>query len=235
MTGLILISFSLPTLSFLCDLDVVPVLAILYDSHKVCASTVEKIFRNASVEGLTTRRADLQCCPDTRFQSLNGHLQFLRESSLGGVNPVLKWRVDYQGISDARQATVRAHEERGRAWKFKAVVDVAHHPDLINSGGEIPSDYFQMRIVPQIENWVEEIEAWELISYSVPQTRHSLNARGSIPVGGFFRWQEEHESAAKAYWFPQGACYEETIPSLDGGGWSGAVLHATHGLHSLST
>jgi hypothetical protein len=34
------------------------------------------------------------------------------------VNPVLKWHVDYQGICDARQATIRAQEEQGRTWKF---------------------------------------------------------------------------------------------------------------------
>ncbi len=58
VTGLILLSFSLPTtLSSLCDREVVPVIAILYDSHKVCASTVEKVF--CKVGGLTTRWAVL--------------------------------------------------------------------------------------------------------------------------------------------------------------------------------
>ncbi len=30
------------------------------------------------------------------------------------------------------------------------------HTTLITSGGEIPSDYFQMCILPQIKNWFED-------------------------------------------------------------------------------
>ncbi len=81
----------------------------------------------------------------------------------------------------ARQDTIASGEERALTWKFVVVIDVVHHPDLITCG-EIPSDYFQLRILPQTEHWVEIIKTWDLISYSVQQTMCSLNARDSILV-----------------------------------------------------
>ncbi len=44
-----------------------------------------------------------------------------------------------------------------------------------------------MHINSRKENWVEGIETWDLISYSVPQNICSLNARDSIAVRGFFQ------------------------------------------------
>jgi hypothetical protein len=169
MKGLILVSFSMPTaLSYRRDPGFVPVVGILYDLRVVCASTVENIF--SCVDGLTARWGPLHFCPGTTVPSLNDHpayKTFLRESSLGRMDPALMWRVDYKGVSDARQDTIASDEERARTWKFVAVINVAHHPDLITCDGEIPSNYFQMRILPQIQNWVEKIETWDLISFSV--------------------------------------------------------------------
>ncbi len=34
-----------------------------------------------------------------------------------------------------------------RAWKLEAVIDAAHHPDLIDARGEIFSDYFRLKFV----------------------------------------------------------------------------------------
>jgi hypothetical protein len=71
-------------------------------------------------------------------------------------------------------------------WKFEAVIDAAQHSDLINHSGEISSDYFEMQINSRKENWVERVEKWDLISYSVQQTIASSIAKVSITVGGFF-------------------------------------------------
>ncbi len=67
------------------------------------------------------------------------------------------------------------------------MIDAAQHADLINHRGDISSDYFKMQIKSRKENWVEGIEKWDLISYSVPQNIASLIAKDSITVGGFFQ------------------------------------------------
>ncbi len=75
-------------------------------------------------------------------------------------------------------------------WKYEAVIDAAQHSDLINHSGEVSSDYFEMQINSRKENWVERVEKWDLISYSVvesvQQTIASSIAKVSITVGGFF-------------------------------------------------
>ena len=96
------------------------------------------------------------------------------------MDKTLDYRFDYEGISDARQETIRDLAERARAWKFEAVIDAAHHADLIKHGGEISSDYFELQINSRKGNWGEGIEKWDLISYSVPQNIASLIAKDSI-------------------------------------------------------
>ncbi len=81
--------------------------------------------------------------------SLNDHAvfrSFILESSLGGKDPSLMYRVDYRGVSNSMQPTIRKDNERVRAWKFEAVVDDAHHADLIDPCSGILSDYFHLHI-----------------------------------------------------------------------------------------
>ncbi len=61
---------------------------------------------------------------------------FLRESSLGGLDSSLMFRVDYVGESEARQLVIKNDEEMAKAWKFEAVIDVTHHTTLITARGE---------------------------------------------------------------------------------------------------
>ncbi len=59
--------------------------------------------------------------PGTQLPLLNDHpafITFLDQSSLGGVDKILQFRYDYEGISDAEQDTISALAERTRAWKF---------------------------------------------------------------------------------------------------------------------
>ncbi len=94
------------------------------------------------------------------------------------MDKTLLYRFDYEGISDARQETIRDLAEQARAWKLEAVnppvIDAVQHADLINHSGEISSDCFQMQINHRKEHWVEGTENWDLISYSVPQNIGSL-------------------------------------------------------------
>jgi hypothetical protein len=83
----------------------------------VCESTVQDIFR--CVDCLAVRWGALHFGPSTDILQLNDHpafIRFVRESSLGGMDPVLMWRVDFKGFSDASQPTIRALEVKDRAW-----------------------------------------------------------------------------------------------------------------------
>lgn len=108
-------------------------------------STVQDIF--CCVDCLAVRWGALHFGPSTDILQLNDHpvfILFVRESSLGEMDPALMWRVDFRGFSDASQATIRALEVKDRAWTFEAELDVAQHPDLINnSSGDISSEYFE--------------------------------------------------------------------------------------------
>jgi hypothetical protein len=51
--------------------------------------------------------------PGTGLLQLHDHpafIWFLGESSLGGMDPALMWRVDGRGFSDPSEATIRALE-----------------------------------------------------------------------------------------------------------------------------
>jgi hypothetical protein len=85
-------------------------------------------------------------------------LAFLRESSLGGIDPSLWYRIDYMGVSNSRQPTTSKNEERGRAWRFEAMIDVAHHKGLIDASGDIFPDYFRLHILQGIADWETTIE-----------------------------------------------------------------------------
>jgi hypothetical protein len=140
MKAMTLIAFSMPTnLSSLSDSSgVVPVLGIFHGLHEVSMGTVQALFGN--IRGLNTTWGNLQFGPGETWRSFNEHpalLAFLRESSLGGIDPSLSYRVDYMGVSDIRQPATRKKEERGRAWRFEAMIDVAHHKGLIDAHGDI--------------------------------------------------------------------------------------------------
>ncbi len=88
--------------------------------------TVQALFGN--IRSLTATWGDLQFGPREPSRSFHDHparLAFLHESSLGGINQSLSYRVDYMGVSDTRQPTTSKNEERGRAWRFEAIIDVA--------------------------------------------------------------------------------------------------------------
>jgi hypothetical protein len=156
MKELKLLSFSVLTaLSSLCNREVMPVVGILYDTRVLCENTVQGIFHG--VDGLNARRGVLHFGTGTGLLQLHAHpafIQFLGESSLGGMNRALMWRVDCRGFSDASQATIRALEVKDRTLTFAAVIDVEHRSDLIiNSSGDIASDYFEMNILRSTGKW----------------------------------------------------------------------------------
>ena len=71
-----------------------------HGSHVVSQRTVQGLFY--SVDGLTASWGALYFGPVEAWPSLNDHAvykSFLRESSLGGLNPALMFRVDYRGVS----------------------------------------------------------------------------------------------------------------------------------------
>ena len=137
--GLHLITYSVPTtLSSLQNRDVVPVDAIFNASHLVSQRTVETVF--AGLAGLTFYWGALYYGPGETWPSLNEHaafIAFLRESSRGGVDPTLMFRVDFRGDSEARQPILRKDEQQARAWKLEALIDAAHHPDIKDAHGGI--------------------------------------------------------------------------------------------------
>jgi hypothetical protein len=184
MKGTTLISFSMPTdQSSLSNRDVVPVLGIFHGSHAVSMGTVQALLVN--IRGLNATWGELRFGPGETYRSFHEHparLAFLRESSLGGIDPSLSYRVDYLGFSDALQPTIRDVEERGRAWRFEAMIDVAHHKGLIDAHGDIFSDYFRLHILQGIANWETIIKQWDLVCYSVPRNIGCLQTRDSVPV-----------------------------------------------------
>ena len=154
LKGMNFISYSVPrTLSTLQNRGVVPMDGIFYGSHVVSQCTVQGLF--ASVDGLTAFWGALYFGRGEAWPSLNDHAAyktFLRESSLGGVDTTLLFRVDFRGVSEARQPVIAKDEKLARSWKFEAVIDAAHHQDLINARGEIFSDYFRLHILHRLEN-----------------------------------------------------------------------------------
>ena len=90
MKGVDLISYSVPTaLSAMSNRNVVPVLCIFHGSHEVAQRTVQSLFCN--IQGLTT---------NWTFNEHAMFIRFLRESSLGGMDPTLMFWVDYMGVCD---------------------------------------------------------------------------------------------------------------------------------------
>ncbi len=110
-------------------------LGIFHGSHEVSMHTVQALIGNIRqmIRGLTATWADLRLGPRETWKSFNEHpalLTFLRESSLGGIDPSLMYRVDYMGVSNTRQPSTSTNEEGGRAWRFQAMIDVALHKEL---------------------------------------------------------------------------------------------------------
>ncbi len=153
-----LLTCSMPTtLSNHCNFGVVGMQGIYHGARMVNARTVEGIFEGA--DGVYALWTALYYGQGEECPSLNEHAVFiksLRESSLGGLEPSLMYRVDYRGVSEARQPTVRKVDERVKAWKFDAVIDVALHADLLGARGEIHADYFHLRILQCIANWNQQ-------------------------------------------------------------------------------
>ena len=189
LKGMNFISYSVPkTLSSAQSRGVVPMDGIFHGSHVVAENTVQGLF--GSVEGLTTSWGALYFGPGEAWPSLNEHAafkSFLRESSLGGLNPTLMFRVDYRGVCEAMQPTIRRVEERANTWRFEAKIDAAHHADLVHDRIEIRSDHFHQNILCRITNWETIKKAWDLVSYSVQRNIISEHARDPVPVVGYFR------------------------------------------------
>ena len=189
LKGMNFISYSVPrTLSTLQNRGVVPMDGIFYGSHVVSQCTVQGLF--ASVDGLTAFWGALYFGRGEAWPSLNDHAAyktFLRESSLGGLSPTSKFRVDYRGVSEEMQPTIKKVEARANSWRFEAKIDAVHHADLVHFRGEIRSDYFHLNILHRITNWETIKEAWDLISYSVQRSVVSEHARDPVPVVGYFR------------------------------------------------
>ncbi len=136
-----------------------PVLGIFHSSHAVSKGTVQALFGN--IRGLTATWGDLQFGPGETYRSFNQRpalLAFLLESSLGGIDPSLWYRIDYMGVSNSRQPTTSKNEERGRAWRFEAMINVAHHEGLIDASGDIFPDYFRLHILQGIADWETDIK-----------------------------------------------------------------------------
>ena len=189
LKGLDLFTYSMPTsLSSLNegqDRGFVDMQGIVHGSHLVSEGAVRGLL--GSVQGLTTHWGALYF---DQGESLNDHAAFrtfLRESSLQGVDHTLLFRVDYIGVSEARQPTIRKDDDRARAWKFEAVIDATHHVDLVKAHGEILSDYFHLHILQRITNWEKIKDAYDLVSYSVQRKIFSQHARDPVPVVGYFR------------------------------------------------
>ncbi len=75
-------------------------LGILHGSHWVLEHAVQGIF--GSIQGLTMHWVPLYFGQGQAYPSLNEHAAFktiIRESSLGGLDPTLIFRVDYVGKS----------------------------------------------------------------------------------------------------------------------------------------
>ena len=193
LAGLELLTCSMPTaLSYHCNFGVVGMQGIYHGARMVNARTVEGIFEG--VDGVYALWTALYYGQGEACPSLNEHAvftKFLRESSLGGLEPSLMYRVDYRGVSEARQPTVRKDDERVRAWKFDAVIDVALHADILGARGEIHADYFHQRILQCIADWNQQKVAWDLISYSVQRNIFCEHARDSVVVIGYFRHGSE--------------------------------------------
>jgi hypothetical protein len=159
--------------------------AIFQASRLVSERAVRGIF--GSPKGFTANWGPLYF---GQGESLNDHTafkKFIRESSLGGMDPELMFRVDYSGVSEARQVVLRKDEERANAWKFEAEIDLAHHAELIHAPCQVRWDYFHLHILQRIDNWEEIKLAWDLVSYSVERNIFSEQARASVPVIGYFR------------------------------------------------
>ena len=189
LKGMNFISYSVPrTLSSLQNRGVVTMDGIFHGSHVVSQHTVQGLFD--SVDGLTASWGALYFGPGEAWPSLNDHAAYktyLRESSLGGLNPALMFRVDYRGVSEAMQPTIWREEARAKAWRFEAKIDAVQHVDLFHDWGEIRSDYFHLNILQRITNWETIQKVWDLISYSVQRNIISEHARDSVPVVGYFR------------------------------------------------
>ena len=63
------------------------------------------------------------------------------------MDPELLFRVDYRGVSAARQMVLWKDEERANAWKFEAEIDAAHHAELIHAHSQVRWDYFHLHIL----------------------------------------------------------------------------------------
>jgi hypothetical protein len=184
LKGLTLVSCSVPTtLTSCCDKGVVYMQGILHGSHLVNERTVHGLFDR--INGVTAQWGALYFDQGEIGESFDSVFRtFLRESSLGGKDPALKFRVDYTGVSEARQPAIKKNDDRAKAWKFEALIDALHHTNLIDSRGEICSEYFHLHILQSITNWEKIKEAYDLISYSVQREMFSEHARGPVPMVG---------------------------------------------------
>jgi hypothetical protein len=115
------------TLSSLPNRGVVPGDAIFNAFHLVSQRTLETVFDR--IAGLTAYWDALPYEQGEIWPSLNENAAFVasfRESAHGGVDPTLRFRVDFQGDSEARQPRQPAlmkGEQQARACIFEALID----------------------------------------------------------------------------------------------------------------
>jgi len=92
---------------------IVPVIIILHGSHVLRQSTIEALL-NGTV-GCTVTCTPIHFGPGTHFAAVTLHpiyTAFLRMSSKDmGPDVPLRLRIDIEGNSEARPATISAHEE----------------------------------------------------------------------------------------------------------------------------
>jgi hypothetical protein len=192
LKGMHLISFAMPTnLSSMQNgqsRDFVLMEGVFLGSHSVSDRTLQGLFDSS----VTTQWAAFYFGQGESFDDHAVFRAFLRKSSLGGMDPALKFRVDYIGTSEARQPSTKKGDDRAKAWKFEAELDAEHHADLIHVRGEINSDYFHLHILQRITNWENIKESYDLVSYSVQRNILSEHARDPVPVVGYFRHRSEN-------------------------------------------
>jgi hypothetical protein len=165
---------------------IVPVIIILHGSHVLRQSTIEALL-NGTV-GCTVTCKPIHFGPGTHFAAVTLHpiyTAFLRMSSKDmGPDVPLRLRIDIEGNSEARPATISAHEEKCRPWAFTATFDPSLHTELItivNDRREVSPDYIGGLLNRTL------VETLDLLTFAVPLHPSSLINTRAVHVTGFLK------------------------------------------------
>jgi hypothetical protein len=105
------------------------------------------------------------------------------------INETHLWlRVDIRGSSDARPATISAHEDQNYAWAFNGMFVVSLHPDLFNGHREILPDYLKTILDPAVYS------SLDLFAYAISRKSTGICDNHVVPVTGILK----HRSHVKA-------------------------------------